>query len=1068
MNSWHKNLLFSLLFCSYLFTTYRSFAQEYVINYTHLTSKNGLANDFVNCALQDSQGFMWFGTNDGLCRYDGNQFKVFRANEEEGIFLNSNAIQIIIQKNNHQLYVGTSAGLSELDIYTQKIKNIPFFDKKNITFVFIDNKGNTWVIANYALYVLENKTKNWKEYASDYPDLKNRQIKGIYQRKWNSKEYLVIAEEFVKNATHFHNLMYLDTQKNDWKKLLTTSFYLNYFEENGTIWLSHSPKHTTNALLEIQDSSIFKVHVIPILYNFFRKSGLPFSSSIQKNQEIDSYYSYYPEQIVLFDTKNKQVSRYLDFTKTIVQSSNYSIVFIYRDNTDNLWICTQGGGIAVVPFYTLFSWREYKYDKDNPQKSISQKSIRAIYQDEKTQNTWIAPLQTEGEIDVFLADSIKKNVNVISSAYMIKESPFEDSILWIASDKKLLKLDKNKKVIIKKYGFDRLVGAFLCLNDSSIWVADDEILKKLNPQTRETIIYSDIKDVSFLYQTKDKTNWIGSKLNGIAILNTTSPTEKLIYYNPEKNKKITTFHVKCIYEDSKGILWIGSTNGLYYFNRNTKIFKKYTQKEGLSNNMVYGILEDENYNLWLSTNYGISKFNIKKQTFQNYDESDGLQNNEFNTQAFFKSKKGELFFGGIDGVNAFYPKNIKRNTCVPKMYLTQVKKGDSTMVFDKPLHQIKEISLPVEDAKLLTFEFVALNYYQPQKNQYAYKIEELHEDWISLENTGKLTLTGLAHGNYTLHIKGSNNHGIWNEEGIKLKILVIPPFWLQGWFIATTVFFFLLGTYLIYRWQIYRSYLREIALQQVVEERTKEISEKNIFVEEQNKELEEANHTKDQLFGIIAHDLRSPITAFEDISKQIDYFLRKDDPQELRKLGGYIDNSVQNLNFLLNNLLHWALTQQKHQIRYFPQSISLSKNIKEVITTYEMLAQSNKIEFEISISDSIFIWVDIDSFQTILRNLISNALKYTPQNGKVIVTATTENEKVILKIRDTGIGMSKEFQKNLFKLNIATNKQGLRGEKSTGLGLIVTHEFCQMNKIDIQIESSENEGTTFILFIPES
>ena len=785
------------------------------------------------------------------------------------------------------------------------------------------------------------------------------------------------------------------------------------------------------------------------------------------NQKL---YTYNSVQINTLDVQKKQISAYLDFTKTDLSTKDYNINSIYKDNTDNLWICTQGAGIAVVPLYTLFSFREYKYDKENFLKSLSQKSVRVLYQDSLTNTTWLGMYQDGGNIDVFLGDSVKKTIQMVLYPYIIKESLLHDSILWIASYQNLAKVNKKTFKIIKNYFFEQ-INTLLYVNESTLWLSDNEILQKFNPITQKSTIYPKLNTISYLYQTKDKTIWIGSKVNGIARLNTVSPTETLIYYNPEKNKKITTFHVKCMYEDSKGAFWIGSTNGLYCFDRKTTTFKKYTQKDGLPNDMIYGILEDENYNLWLSTNYGISKFDVKKQSFENYDESDGLQNNEFNTQAFFKSKKGELFFGGINGANAFFPKDIKRNTFVPPLYLIQIKKQDTIMQFDVPLHQLKEIRLPIEEAQLLTLDFVALNYYQAKKNKYAYKIDELHDDWISLGNTGKLTLTGLAHGNYTLRIKGSNNHGVWNEEGITLKLILIPPFWLQTWFLSSILLLFLVLTYLIYRRQIHLSRARELLLQQVVRERTKEISEKNILAEEQNKKLEVANQTKDQLFGIIAHDLRSPITAFEDISKQIDYFLKKDNPEQLRKLGGYIDASVQNLNFLLNNLLNWALTQQKHQIRYLPKHVLLSKNIQEVINNYEMLAQSNKIEFDIHVSESTFVWVDIDSFQTILRNLISNALKYTPQDGKIIITASNritrkDKKEIILEISDTGIGMSKEFQENLFQLNIANTKQGIRGEKSTGLGLIVSYEFCQMNYIDIQIRSIENEGTTFILTIP--
>jgi signal transduction histidine kinase len=365
---------------------------------------------------------------------------------------------------------------------------------------------------------------------------------------------------------------------------------------------------------------------------------------------------------------------------------------------------------------------------------------------------------------------------------------------------------------------------------------------------------------------------------------------------------------------------------------------------------------------------------------------------------------------------------------------------------------MNKLILPIDSAQMLTFEFAALNFYQSKRNQYAYKIEEIDTNWVQLGNQNELTLTSLTAGTYTLRIKGSNNHGVWNEEGIALKIHVVPPIWQQNWFLITILALFVASLYVSYRVRIYQLGRREEKLELQIKERTKELAA--------------ANRSKDQLFAIIAHDLRSPLTAFEDVSNQIEYFIRKNKLDRVIELGKHIDTSIQGLNILLNNLLGWALVQQNHKIQINPQPIDLSEIVERILDIYKNVAQSNQIHLKNFVKENTTIYVDIDSFQTILRNLISNALKYTPPNGSVIIQTIQENENVILTIQDTGLGMNEEQLKSIFQPNLLQSNRGIRGEKGTGLGLVLCQEFAILNHIKLEVESQPNEGTIFYLSIP--
>ncbi|WP_375559727.1 two-component regulator propeller domain-containing protein [Bernardetia sp. OM2101] len=1059
MNNWLK-ILFLFLLISFI--SQKSYAQNYVLNYQHLQTKDGLANAFVNCALQDKEGFMWFGTNDGLSRYDGKNFITLRNDEENSIFLGSNSVQAIVQLDEHYLLLGTTAGLSKLDLYTQKISTIDFFNQKNILSILIDSEKTIWIIANEQLFFKKVNHHKWQNYSDEFPSFSQKKITGIYERILKNKnqedeKYLLITEELIDKNITLTKILYKKKTNQEWKDIALFPFYSDYFDKKNELWFSYNlDTKNYSHLYKVYDTTVFKINILPNFFNTCDKLGLPFSSEVQEN---DNLYSYNSQGILIIDKSKKRISNYIDFTNSPLNTSKYSIVFIYKDRTDNLWICTYGAGIAVVPLYTLFSLREYKLGA----------SVRTIFQEPTTKNMWIGTYNKENKIDIFLGDSIKKMWAYNSYPNLFKQQIYTQSSfsppLWFATNQGIIKINLTTFQKSIEYNTKENCTALLPLNDSTVWFAEGDILQKYNPITKQMLSSTEYGKVTCLYYTKQNEIWVGSQNNGIALLKSTH--KKPVFYNPNSKSKNTTCYVLSIHQDKKGVIWLGTKDGFYRFDTLTKIFKKYTVSDGLPNEVIYAILEDENYNLWLSTNYGISKFNKETEIFENYDESDGLQNNEFNTKAHFKSEEGELFFGGINGLNAFFPNQMKRNNFVPPLYFTKITKQDSIIKFDKPLNQVKKLELPIKEAQILSFDFVALNYYRPEKNQYAYKIDELQSDWINLGNEGKLTLTGLAHGKYTLRIKAANNHGIWNDKGITLKLILVAPFYLQPWFLFSLLILFLVLVYLIYKWRLYQIGLGKKLLEEQIQKATQALANKNILFEKQNKALEKSNATQNQLFAIIAHDLRSPLIAFQDISKQIDYFLKKNNSEGLHQLGEYIDNSVQNLNTLLNNLLNWALTQQ-HQIKYSPQIIDLQSVTKETINIYHNLAQSLHIEIDVQINTDLFIYVDKNSFQTIIRNLISNALKFTPNEGKINILAYQEanQNEIILQLTDTGIGMSNDAQKEIFELNLAHTRKGLRGEKSTGLGLVLCYEFAQMNGITIDIESKKNEGTTFTLVIP--
>ena len=378
------------------------------------------------------------------------------------------------------------------------------------------------------------------------------------------------------------------------------------------------------------------------------------------------------------------------------------------------------------------------------------------------------------------------------------------------------------------------------------------------------------------------------------------------------------------------ILWIGTSGGgLNQFNIDEGIFEHFTEKDGLPNNVVYGILPDKKGNLWLSTNKGLSKFNPKNKSFRNYDVNDGLQSNEFNTGAYFLSKNGEMFFGGIKGVNYFYPDEIKDNQHIPKIVLTNLKLGDRYItnkndksILQKPISETTELVLSYAD-DVITFEFAALDYSTPSKNRYAYKLDNLNKDWIYSGSDRSATFTHLPFGEYVLRIKGSNNDGIWNETGIALKLIITPPWWSTWWSYILYGFLFLSGLYLIRRYELNRLKLKNQLKLEKVETDT----------------LRNLDQLKSHFFANLSHEFRTPLTL---ILGQVENVMSSNiDTKEKGKLQVANRNARRLLN-LINQLLDLSKLEAGSMELHAEQH-NIVSFLKSLFYSFESLAETQKI-----------------------------------------------------------------------------------------------------------------------------
>ena len=734
------------------------------VRFNHLNVEDGLSQSVVTCIFQDNDGFMWFGTQDGLNRYDGYKFKVFRNNPQDPNSLHDNFIFSIYQEDNGTLYVETQQGffqyydpLSESFSIVNK-DSVDLFKCRysSITAMHLDPIGVIWTGGGSRTTGLIRQDKKtgeittFKHDSLDNSSLSSDRVYSIFRdqdgKLWvGTFNGLDILNEKTGKFTHFKNIT--DNQN----QLSSNWIWSIYQDSEGIMWLG------------TKDGGLNK-----------------------------------------FDPKSKTVKYYKNNSTDPSSISNNYIFSIYEDRGGVLWIGTNAGGINYFsPSKLVFE--HYQHDPENSNTLSSDEVLSALV--DKNGTYWIGT--RNGGLNKF--DFKKKvfntltynlsNKNTVSSNSIQTLYQGSDDMIWIGTPGNGLDAYDPNSGKFTHYVSDK--SSQNSLSDNRIYnLLEDKNgilwigtygggLNRLNPKTGEIKSYkfdkNDSKtissDATWSLSEDDKGNlWIGTFGGGINIFNTKTEQFQRIQFNSNDSTGLPDDNIIRVYKDSKGTMWVGTTKGLSKYLKESKTFKNYDENDGLANSFVYGILEDSKDNLWLSTNNGLSKFNPQNETFRNYYYEDGLQGNEFNQNAFAKDyKTGRLLFGGPNGFNIFQPDSIKDNAFTPPIALTEFLRyntddEEGKPILEKGISDRDSIFLTYKD-NIITFEFAALSYYNNTKNKYKYKLLGFNENWIQLGTNNKVTFTNLSQGDYELKIIGSNNDGVWNDSGKSLFIYVSPPWW---------------------------------------------------------------------------------------------------------------------------------------------------------------------------------------------------------------------------------------------------------------------------------------------------
>ncbi len=1078
----YKGILLTIVLV--LILSFPVLSQNKDIKFKHLSSDDGLSQNFVSSILQDQKGFMWFGTKDGLNRYDGYSFVVYQNDPFDTTTISANYITALYEDSRGYIWVGTlNGGLNCFDRKTEIFYRIHYssvgldnFNTNEIKSITEDKTGNIWLaIKNDGLFRITPNQKDfstpvYKQFIHEKNKPKSLSSNNTSTLFFDSNGILWIGTDnginkFDSNSSSF---THFNIQTKNSKAPLSPfdqSVNAIYESKNGTFWLG-----TLSGLVKFErGSGTYKLfphkyeinrygwgNIIAIIEDLQGKLWLATPSELMRFDPITSSYDYFINDP--FNPKSVSFS---------------SISSLYLDKTGIVWVGTAGMGI------NLYDSKADRFSALSKMKESGSRitgfSVRSILEESKD-IVWVSTgvlyrwNRKTGELKSYETSSDRLDDFGNTGAWtMIKSA---DGKIWTATTEGLYRYDPITEKA-KQYKFNpadnsglpqKEVYAVFEDQQHDIWIATENYFSKLIDIENGTF-------QNFRYQPAQSNNeqvkpvicqdrkgifWLGTK-DGLLRFDIKNKFFYTFKTDPKNSQSLSNDFIKSIYIDhneSGNILWIGTAGGgINRFDVEKNTFSRFSERDGLPNNVVYGILPDRKGNLWLSTNKGLSKFNLKDKTFRNYDVNDGLLSNEFNTGAYFVSKNGEMFFGGIKGLNYFYPGEIKDNPHIPKIVLTNLKLGDqyitprnNNYVLQKTISETSQIVLSYAD-DIIAFEFAALDYSAPQKNKYAYKLENFNNDWIYSGSVRSATYTHLPPGEYIFRVKGSNNDGVWNETGIAITIIISPPWWSRWWAYIIYGFLFISILYVIRRYELNRLRLKNQLKIEKVETDT----------------LRNLDHLKSHFFANISHEFRTPLTL---ILGQIESVLSSNiDTKEKGKLH-VANKNARRLLTLINQLLDLSKLEAG-SMELKAEQYNIISFLKNLFFSFESLADSKKInlKFESEYSKITFSF-DANKMEKIFSNLISNAFKFTRENGEIKLTVNIIPSYLEIKIKDTGTGIPAESLPHIFNRFYQVDGSSTREQEGTGIGLALTKELVELHKGQIVVNSKIDEGTEFIILFP--
>jgi len=1049
------------------------------IKFERLGLEQGLSQSTVYRILQDQQGFMWFVTQAGLTKFDGNSFTSYQHNVFDSTSISGNVSWALYEDHTGALWVGdaNAACLNRFERETERFtrfvhdpKNPNSLSDAGLNAIYEDHTGALWVGTSNGLNRFDREKEQFTRYLYDPQDPKSLHGYSVFSIYEDRAGTLWIGtgrwlNKFDREKEQFVHYEHDPQNPRDRKaRQITTIFE----DRGGTLWLG-----TEGAGLKKFDREMEQfTHFFHDPQNSYSLS----SDSVEAFFEDRSgtlWIGTWGGGLNKFDRDRGEFTRFVHDQKNPHSISDNTVWSIYEDRSGILWIGTHFGGVNKFD-RGKEQFTKVVHEPDNPH-SLSHNGASSFYKD-RTGTLWVGTLNGLNRFDSntkqftsFLHDPKNSNSLCENKVTVIYED--HRGMLWLGT-RGLDKFDpRNKR--FTHYVHDPNNPHSLSSNRINVIYEDRyDVLwlgtygGGLNRFDREKNRFTrfvpdpknphNIRGVTVWSICEDSLSrnilWVATA-RGLNRFDRETGRFAHFVHNPKNPNSLSHDYVGPLWVDRHGTLWVGTQGGgLNRFDRDTEQFTHFTANDGLCDNQVRGILEDDNGLLWLSTSNGLSRFDPITNTFRNYDVADGLASNEFILPIQHKSADGEMFFGSFNsGFTMFHPDSIKDNPYIPPIVINSFKRfntdaAEGIAIAEKGISVKNSLQLSYKD-NVLNFEFAALSYRNNFKNQYAYKLEGFDDNWIHLGTKRDVTFTNLDPGEYTLRVKGSNNDGVWNEEGASLKITITPPWW-KTWWAYTLYGLMFAGAvfgYIRYKTQ---AQAKELARQRQVVER-----------------LRQVDKLKDDFLANTSHELRTPLHGIIGLAESSVADPSVKLPERMRLNLGMIIASGKRLASLVNDILDFSKLKTQH-LAIQKKAIDMRVLVELVLKFSEpLLAGKNLILKNEIPSDLPPVEGDENRLQQILHNLVGNAIKFT-ESGEVKISAAQRNGMVEISVADTGIGISKDKQQDIFKSFEQVDASISREYGGTGLGLAITKSLVELHGGKIWVESEAARGAVFTFTLP--
>ncbi|MBK9289253.1 MAG: response regulator [Flavobacteriales bacterium] len=1063
-----------------------------VLPFRALTIEDGLSQGMVSSILQDRTGFMWFATKDGLNRYDGYSFRVFRHDPADSTTVRDNTIEAIYEDRSGLLWVGTNSGLDVFDPTTEVFHHIPCAvpasspptgnagpfspigsNQCATKAITQDAAGHLWVSSGQGLYRIDPDRMGSTlmgpgtrvELVGMFPGVKMQWLavdgSGVLLGTWSS----IGTELDVRTFT-------LDTRDEariaamiaDPQLLPSSPVVAVQGEEDLASFAADTDRHLTFCL----GAALLGAHDDANKETSTTKLAPPgWVNVIRPTTDANGALWATDHRLWRYDPRTRRVTRLMP-TSPDLRIEALLVVCLYRDRSGVMWMGTNGYGVLRCD-----SRRERFHNERLP----SMRMMAPLRDGRMLAFTWgsLYYIFQENDVKQFPIDSREEGWNLDAFELCVVEEG--QGVFWTNLGDALTRYDERDGITLRFADPDLPVRFPLHMQgDTLISFGSTKALGQFNTRTERfsSIPYpipaqgGTYEFVQAIVQDAQGIFWLGT-MQGLLRLDPATNGWTHHTNKPDDPRSLSADVIFCLLNDPKdaNILWVGTNGGgLDRFDKRTGQFTRFSTADGLPNNVIYGLLADDDGQLWMSTNKGIAQFDPLTHAVRSFDASDGLQGDEFNRYAFCKTADGTLYFGGVNGFNSFRPEDLRPDTLPAEVRITDIKLTNRSIAFGAegspltaPTHLTRELVLPYGEAAMITFEFATMEFSEPEEHRYQYKMDGFDTDWIMGGTDRSAVYTNLDPGTYTFRVRGDNRDGLWDTQETTVQLTVLPPWYRTWWFYALCVLAVGGGVLL---------YIRSLTQQKKHLERT--VAARTAELSKAKERAEHSERVKQQFLANMSHEIRTPMNAIVGMSNA----LRRDAPTDETTRSSYVDaiaTSSESLLGIVNEILDLSKIEsgklELEKVKMEPRGV-----IKSVIEVLRYRAEEKGLKLDAVIASDLPATVlgDPARLQQVQMNLVGNAIKFTERGSIRIHMDVQErlSDAIMLRctVTDTGIGIAPDRLARVFDEFTQAESDHTRRFGGTGLGLTICKRLVEMQGGTIGVTSEVGKGSSFSFTVP--